>query len=160
MNGFSLRVCQYRDLDQVLTVEKAAFPERPYTRLDFGSFLLLAREGFIVACQNDSVVGYVIAMGRGGAGLIASIAVSPEFRMRRIGEALMMAALHHLAKFERVYLQVGANNEIAISLYRKLSFRETGNRTKGYYPNGDDAIEMVRDEAVPDARATKHGSKE
>jgi len=143
-----------------VTVEKASFPDRPYTRLDFDSFLFLAREGFIVACQNDSIIGYVIAMGRGGAGLIASVAVAPEFRMRRIGEALMMAALHHLAKFERVYLQVDANNKIAISLYRKLLFRETGNRIKGYYPNGDDAIEMVRDRTVPNSLAIEHGSKE
>lgn len=150
MNDFVLRVCHSRDLDQVLAVEKGAFPDRPYTRLDFGSFLLRAGEGFLVACRDGSVVGYVIAMGKAGDGLIQSIAVSPEFRMRQIGEALMTAALNHLARrYDRVYLQVDANNESAISLYRKLSFRETGNKIKGYYPNGNDAIEMVRDGTVP-----------
>ena len=160
MNDFSLRACRYRDLDQVLAVEKASFPDRPYTKLEFSSFLLLAGEGFMVARLGDSVVGYVIAMKSGGAGLIASIAVSPELRMKGIGEALMTAALRHLTKFDQVYLQVDANNEIAISLYRKLSFRETGKRIRGYYPNGDDAIEMARDEAVSDSRTTGHNSKE
>jgi ribosomal-protein-alanine N-acetyltransferase len=145
VNGLVLRACQYQDLDQVLAVETAAFPDGPYTRLDFVSFLLRAGEGFMVACQDDSVVGYVIAMGRGGDGLIQSLAVSPEFRMRRIGEALMTAALNYLAKrYDRVYLQVDVSNENAILLYHKLLFRETGNRIRGYYPNGDDAIEMVR----------------
>jgi len=157
-----LRACHYGDLDQVLAVERVAFPDRPYTRLDFDSILLRAGEGFMVACQDGSVVGYVIAMEKGGDGLIQSIAVPPEFRMRRIGEALMTAALNHLAKkYGRVYLQVDANNESAISLYRKLSFRETGNRIKGYYPNGNDAIEMVRDRTVPPkSTAIEHSSKE
>jgi ribosomal protein S18 acetylase RimI-like enzyme len=64
-----------------------------------------ARDGFIVACKKDLVVGYVIATDRAGEGLIQSIAVSPEFRQRGIGEMLMRSAMGHLARrFERVYL--------------------------------------------------------
>ncbi len=142
-----LRVCEYRDLDGVVVLEKASFPDSPYSKSDFVSFLLFAGRGFILACENNSLVGYVIAMRRkGGEGLIQSIAVAPKSRGRGFGEALMISALTHLAKkYQRVYLQVGAKNEGAIRFYHKVSFRETGNVVRKYYPNGDDAIEMAKD---------------
>jgi hypothetical protein len=34
--------------------------------------------------------------------------------------------------------------EAAISLCNKHSFRETGRIIRGYYPNRDDAVEMLR----------------
>jgi len=148
-SGHELRACEFRDLAQVGQIEKASFPERPYTRLDFAYFLLVAREGFIVASKDGAVVGYVIASSQGREGVIQSIAVSPESRGKGIGEALMRAAMAHLSgKSERVRLLVDVNNERAVSLYRKLSFEETGRVVKRYYPNGDDAVEMARNSKV------------
>ena len=92
------------------------------------------------------VIGYVIAIHQGRDGLIQSIAVSPEFRGRGVGEMLMTSAINHLAgNSHRVYLKVDVNHKGTIRLYHKLSFNETGKVTKKYYPNGDDAIEMVRE---------------
>lgn len=143
---FTLRTCGYRDLDQIRAIEKASFPDRPYTKFDFVYYLLLARSGFIVACKGRLVIGYVIAIHQGRDGLIQSIAVSPEFRGRGVGEMLMTSAINHLAgNSHRVYLKVDVNHKGTIRLYHKLSFNETGKVTKKYYPNGDDAIEMVRE---------------
>jgi ribosomal-protein-alanine N-acetyltransferase len=145
-SGYVLRTCEFNDLDQVSQIENASFPDRPYSKLDFVSCMLVAREGFIVACKDGSVIGYVIATGQGGEGSIQSIAVSPEFREEGVGEMLMRSAINHLAgRFERVYLLVDVSNERAIRLYRRLSFNETGNVIEKYYPNGDDAVEMVRE---------------
>jgi [ribosomal protein S18]-alanine N-acetyltransferase len=144
-SGCVLRVCEPKDLDQVGQVEKASFPDRPYTKLDFVYCMSIAGEGFIVACENGSVVGYVIAAGRGEEGSIMSIAVSPRFRERGVGERLMRSAIDYLARrFERVFLLVDVKNERAIRLYRRFSFSETGNVVEGYYQNGDDAIELTR----------------
>ncbi len=144
-SGYVLRTFELRDLDQVSQVEKASFPDRPYSKLDFVSCMLVARSGFIVACKDGAVIGYAIAMGQGGEGSVQSIAVSPELRGKGVGEMLMRAAIDHLAgRYERVSLLVDVNNETAIRLYRRLSFKETGNVIEKYYPNGDDAIEMVR----------------
>jgi [ribosomal protein S18]-alanine N-acetyltransferase len=143
-----LRACEFKDLDQVGKIENTSFPERPYSRLDFASFLLLARERFVVASVDGLVVGYVIAM-KGREGSIQSIAVLPEHRGKGIGEMLMRRAIDHLAgKSERVSLLVDAGNGSAIRLYRRLSFAETGRVIKRYYPNGGDAIEMVREHEV------------
>jgi ribosomal-protein-alanine N-acetyltransferase len=145
-SGYVLRSFELRDLGQVIEVEEASFPERPYSRMDFLSCLLIAREGFIVAVNDGSVIGYVIAMGQGGQGMIQSIAVAPESRGRGVGELLMKAGNEHLARrFRRVSLLVDADNEKAIRLYRKLSFFETGKIIEGYYPNGDDAVEMAKE---------------
>jgi len=140
-----LRACEFGDLDQVGRIEKASFPERPYSRLDFASFLLLARERFVVASLDGLVVGYVIATG-GREGSIQSIAVLPENRGKGIGEELLRSAIDHLAgRSERVTLLVDAGNGSAIRLYRRLSFTETGKVIKRYYPNGGDALEMARE---------------
>ena len=145
MDDITLRTCEFRDIDRVAAIEKIVFPERPYSEVDFAWFLLSATEGFLVACEGEHVVGYVIAVGEGGRGVIQSIGVLPEFRRKRIGESLMIAALNHLAKkYAEARLLVDENNADAISLYHKLRFVETGNRIRRYYPNGDDAVEMVR----------------
>jgi len=145
-SGYVSRPFELRDLGQVSKVEEASFPERPYSKVDFLSCLLIAREGFIVAVEDDSVIGYVIAIGQGGQGMIQSIAVSPESRGKGVGEMLMRSAIEHLARrFRRVFLLVDADNEKAIRLYSRLSFSETGRMIEGYYPNGDDAIEMVKE---------------
>jgi ribosomal-protein-alanine N-acetyltransferase len=125
-------------------LERVAFPDRPYSRADFIYLLSHAREGFIIANAEDSLVGYVIATRDEEDGAIQSIAVVSGFRRKGIGEALMISALNHIAKCERVFLLVEANNIAAISLYHKLAFKETGAIKKQYYPNGADAIEMVR----------------
>lgn len=143
-NGLAFRTCQYQDLDRVVAVEKASFADRPYSKSEFIYLLWRAGDGFIIAEEDDSLLGYVIAICDRTDGIVQSIAVSPEFRRRGVGAALMFSALNHLAKCERVFLLVDANNLGAISLYRKLSFRETGRIIKRYYSNGHDAIEMMR----------------
>ena len=148
--GPSLRRCETADLSQVSRVERDSFPDRPYTTLDFVAYLLIAREGFIVASLGGAVVGYVIALSRGREGVIQSIAVSPEARGRGVGERLMRSAIDHLSRSSsRVRLLVAAGNEAGIGLYRKLSFEETGKVIPGYYPDGDDAVEMERELGPP-----------
>lgn len=145
-SGYDLRTCELSDINQVGKVEKASFPDHPYSKLDFVSCLLTARDGFIIACKDGSVVGYVIATRRGQEGSIQSIAVSPEFRRKGIGEMLLRSAINLLAgRCKTVHLLVDAKNDAAIRLYQRLSFRETGNVVERYYPNGDDAMEMVRE---------------
>jgi [ribosomal protein S18]-alanine N-acetyltransferase len=141
-----LRACEVGDLAQVCQIEKASFPERPYSRLDFLSYLLIARDGFIVASRDGSVVGYVIAVSQWREGSIQSIAVSPDCRGKGVGEMLMRSAIDHLARrCDRVHLLVDANNGTAMRLYHKLSFEETGKVIRRYYPNGGDAVEMAKD---------------
>ena len=142
---FELAPFRLEDLEQVLELEEASFPDDAFSEEIFLSQMAVSPRGFIVARRGGSVVGYVLATERRGQGLIMSIAVSPEFRRRGLGTLLMSSALSYLAtKFKAVYLQVDAEHEETIRFYRKHSFVETGRVLKRYYPNGHDALEMVR----------------
>lgn len=145
-HDISLRPCTYADLGQIHTIERESFPEGPYPTIVFINLLMLARKGFIVACSGDSIVGYVIGTSIGGEGMIQSMAVTPSLRMRGVGARLMGSVIEHLSKNHlRISLLVDVSNEVAIHLYRKFSFSETGRVIKAYYPNGNDAIEMARE---------------
>ena len=146
--GIILRECQNRELDQVVTLERASFADSAYSRTDFVYLMERAKGGFTVAMEGDRLLGYVIALGEGGTGIIQSIAVTSDSRRKGIGEALLKSAVDHLSEFERIWLLVDLNNEPAIALYHKLSFSETGRVIKGYYRNGDDAVEMIRARAM------------
>jgi len=143
-HDISLRPCTYADVGQIHAVELECFPEGAYSTIVFANLLLLANEGFIVACSGGSVVGYVIGTGIGGEGMIQSMAVIPSFRRRGVGARLMASVIEHLSKkYRRSSLLVDVSNEVAIHLYRKFGFSETGRVIKLYYPNGSDAIEMA-----------------
>ena len=147
--GISLRPCTYADLGQVYAIEQESFPEGPYPPIVFANLLVLAGRGFIVAWWGDSVVGYVVGASAGGEGMIQSVAVTPSLRRRGVGARLMESVVDHLSeKHGRISLLVDASNEAAIRLYHKSSFSETGRVIRGYYPNGNDAIEMSRESVL------------
>jgi ribosomal protein S18 acetylase RimI-like enzyme len=64
---------------------------------------------------------------RGVLGAIQNIGIVPASRGRRLGEALMLQALHgmYASGLGRAVLEVTANNEAAIRLYRRLGFRRS-----------------------------------
>jgi len=138
----TLRTCKLQDLGWIDAIEKASFSD-PYRMFDFLTYLRLQGTSFIVACVDNSVVGYVIAIREGsGTGVIQSVAVLPEFRKRGIGRKLMESAIDFLADCDRVMLFARRTNEAAAQLYRNLSFRETGRVIERYYRDGEDALEF------------------
>jgi ribosomal protein S18 acetylase RimI-like enzyme len=62
---------------------------------------------------------------RSGLGAIQNLGVTPAHRQRGIGEAMILQALHGFrrAGLGRVYLEVTAQNDVAVRLYRRLGFR-------------------------------------
>jgi ribosomal-protein-alanine N-acetyltransferase len=139
---YKIRRCAMDDLEPVLRIENASFPD-PYDRRTFAYFIFSDPDGFLVAEDDGSIVGCVVTSTREGHGLIISIAVAPERKREGIGSKLLEAALRHLAtRSDEVYLQVSVKNLEAIDFYHKFSFREAG-LIKNYYQNGDDAYVMV-----------------
>lgn len=138
-----IRQCRPGDLDQVLGIERAAFPD-PYDRFTFAQLLELDPRGFLVA-EREELLGYVAGVADKEEAMIYSIAVAEGNRRTGIGERLLSAELNYFSeKARRVYLQVSVKNSAAISLYRRFSFVEMG-RIRKYYRNGDDALIMSLD---------------
>lgn len=62
-----------------------------------------------------------------GLGAIQNVGVVPEHRRRGLGEALVRQALAGFRSvgIKRVYLEVTAENIVAVSLYRRIGFLKT-----------------------------------
>lgn len=101
---------------------------------------------YIVAELDGQLIGYVGIWTIVDEGHINNVAVSPLYRKKQVGSALIAAMLEasEQAGIHRHTLEVRAGNEAAKRLYEKFGFKEAGLR-KGYYEDdGEDAVIMWR----------------
>jgi len=140
----SFRPMQVDDLDDVLAIEKVSFPT-PWSRHTYlGELLNNTFSHYIVLLVDGKVRGY------GGMWLIldeahiTTIAVHPDFRNRRYGEALLKELIRRAGELgaTRLTLEVRPSNRTAQHLYARLGFMPTGVRRKYYTDTGEDAIIM------------------
>lgn len=101
---------------------------------------------FVVATENDNVIGFAEMRAVAGEAQIYNIAVAPEARGRGTGEALLGHLIDEaeMKGCDVVNLEVRAANTAALGLYEKLGFREVGRR-RNYYDGKEDAILMDLD---------------
>ena len=90
----------------------------------------------------DERGGFVLARTAGGEAEILTLAVTPSTRRRGIGRALLDQVLTSTAGLP-MFLEVGADNEAARTLYDAAGFVVCGRR-RGYYGAGCDAILLKR----------------
>jgi len=133
-----------KHLKEVLRIENLSFP-MPWSEQSFYYEAVNNPYGYyVVAIDQDKVVGY------GGMWMlidechITTIAVDPKRRREGIGRKI----LEHLIEKAKendvdwISLEVRATNIVAQHLYNALGFEIVGIR-KGYYlPNNEDAIIM------------------
>jgi ribosomal protein S18 acetylase RimI-like enzyme len=113
-------------------IDSAVFPSlssRP------GCFYLMSeirrRPGFVagatwlLACCDGYCGTVQGARERSGLGAIQNLGVTPPHRGRGLGSALLLQALcgFQRAGLGRVFLEVTAQNDAAVRLYRRLGFR-------------------------------------
>ncbi|TAG85471.1 MAG: ribosomal-protein-alanine N-acetyltransferase [Oscillatoriales cyanobacterium] len=77
---------------------------------------------------------------------IIMLAIHPSFQRQGLGQALLWALLKsaHDRQLERSTLEVRDSNLAAVSLYKKLGFKEAGRRKRYYEDTGEDALVMWR----------------
>lgn len=140
--GGSMRLCERRDLETVLEIERSCFDE-PYGFSTFSYLLGSDPNGFLVAERDGRVVGYAIGQIRMGTGLVVSLAVDPHHRGGGLGENLLRGVLEYFRRnhVKTVELQVNVHNSFAIKVYEKLGFR-IKRTLRGYYSSGKDAYLM------------------
>jgi ribosomal-protein-alanine N-acetyltransferase len=133
-----------KHLKEVLKIESLSFP-LPWSEQSFYYEIVNNPYGYyVVATDQDKVVGY------GGMWIlidechITTIAVDPKRR----GEGIGRKILEHLIEkakendLDWISLEVRITNTVAQKLYKSLGFEVVGIR-KGYYlPNNEDAIIM------------------
>ena len=133
-------------VSQVAELEKICFSD-PWSENSIVSELNNQLSLWLVAEDNGRVAGYIGSQTVMGESDMMNVAVHPNYRKQGIATALIVGLVEELRKQESycLTLEVRASNENAISLYRKLDFREVGCR-KNYYRNPKEDALILRKE--------------
>ena len=144
MNGACIRSCERSDLDAILAIE-AVWPTTPkWSKEHFERELKMDRSYFCVCTVDENVAGY------GGIWLfppeaqVTTVAVRPDCARRGLGRDIL-EHLHGQARrkgCDVITLEVGAGNDAALALYRRMGYSIVGRRAK-YYNDGSDALLMT-----------------
>jgi ribosomal-protein-alanine N-acetyltransferase len=134
-----------RHLERVVRIERASFGAEAWPRRYFLELYGDCRDSFVVAKLGGRIAGYAVACAEQRNAEIASLAVHPDYRRRRVADALMRHTLGALAAagVRRVKLMVRTGNTAGAQLYRSLGFRRV-RRVPGYYEDGGDGFLMVK----------------
>lgn len=79
-------------------------------------------------------VGFLLVRATGDEAEVLTLAVLPAHRRRGIGRLLMEEAMRRLYadRVASLFLEVDEGNEAAVTLYRRLGFRQVGQRGNYY----------------------------
>lgn len=131
------------ELREVAALQKRAF--KPRLAYGFSTLILLwslPYVRFLVARENDRIVGCAIGDRNGGQARVINICVDPAAQRRGIGGRLLRALDIAIPQGDMV-LMVEAENETAKGLYRREGFKEVG-VSRNYYGRNLDGIWMQK----------------
>ena len=132
------------ELKRVLEIESSSFDD-PYPANVLVDLYNLGA-GFLVAQQDNIIVGYIIFWIRfEDEGHIISIAVDPHHHRKKIGSRLVETTLEIFKKYNvgKIQLEVRKGNRKARKFYQRLGFEEK-TLVINYYEDGEDAIIMEK----------------
>ena len=143
--AIKIRPMQKSDVDSVMAIEEQAYGEHHWSRDSFYGELSNDLAHYYCALdETENILGYAGTWQILDEAHITTIAIAPEHRRKKIGEALLIRAVEDFYKNEIKYvtLEVRVSNIAAINLYEKYGLKSLGTR-KGYYQNNnEDALIM------------------
>ena len=145
---YKIRALEKADLEQVYQIEKECFIN-PWKFSDIQyEFQGNPVNKFLVLEVNGKVVGFNDFMITFNSATISQIAVTKQFRRNGFGTILLNEMEKSFPKegddiVENVTLEVRASNKPAINLYKKQGYEVVVVKPH-YYPDGEDAIYMVK----------------
>lgn len=148
--SYSIRKMTLDDLEQVVAIDQVSF-SLPWPARSF-QFELTDNPASRcwVADLAGRIVGMMVAWLIVDEIHIATIATHPDFRKQGIGKKLLIHTLIS-AKEEGAltsFLEVRENNGIALEMYRKFGYVESGRR-EGYYKDNNEAAILMLLESLP-----------
>ena len=136
---------EHEDLESIAALEEKCFIEPWDTEdcrreLDENPF----SNGWILK-QEDKIVAYAFLWETFEMAQLARIGVDPALRKQGIAKEMMQHLIERAreAGCEFMTLEVRQSNVAARHLYEGCEFIQV-NVSKGYYPNGEDAIVMTK----------------
>lgn len=92
---------------------------------------------------DSKVLGFIIYTHLYETTDILDIVVDDDYRRQGIASDLINHVIENSNDEDEFYLEVASKNEAAIKLYKKFGFEKINTRPN-YYPDGDDALIMMR----------------
>ena len=131
---------------QIAELEKLCFND-PWSVNSIASELENRLAFWLVAVEEDQVIGYVGSQTVLGETDMMNIAIHPDHRKRGIATELIEALIRGLTErgSHSLMLEVRASNEPAKALYTKMGFEFVGVR-KNYYRNPREDALILRKE--------------
>lgn len=136
---------QKDEVDKVIEIEEMAYGDHHWSKDSFYGELSNNLAHYFSAFDLDgNLIGYAGFWHIIDEAHITTIAINPNYRRKKIGEALLNRILQtcyeNMVKY--ITLEVRVSNAAAIGLYEKYGFKSLGTR-KGYYQNNnEDALIM------------------
>jgi [ribosomal protein S18]-alanine N-acetyltransferase len=142
-----IRPARLSDLDAILRLEDKVFTCDRLSRRSLRAFTVSPRRPLLAAFCDDRLAGYALVALREGSRVarLYSIAVDPDLGRRGVGRALLQACERYARRHGRhsLRLEVRHDNEAAIALYERLSYRRFG-RHENYYDDGAGALRLEK----------------
>lgn len=131
------------DIDGVYEVEKSAFVDH-WSISAIKKELKNALARYLVAIEDDQIVGYIGSWYIIDEAHITNVAVHKNHRGKHIGDRLMSSFIEKCEEdgIDSITLEVRQSNDIAKNLYKKYGFKVGGIRKEYYKDNKEDAIIM------------------
>lgn len=146
MTALIIRKGNISDVSGIAAIEEACFPV-PWSKESLKRDMETnPRAKYIVAEEEDKIVGYIGWWTIAEEAYINNIAVLPSHQEKSIGSILMKTMIH-LSEAEGVKshtLEVRAGHLKTQYFYEKFGFRSAGVRPGYYEDNGEDAVIMWR----------------
>ena len=137
--GLHIEPATVKDADTITKLHAQGF-FRGWPREDFAAYLAEPnRTPAFVACDSKRrIAGFAMLRLAADEAELMTIAVDKKWRGKGIAKALLRAAVEDLmmSPAKRLFLEVAADNDPALKLYRGSGFAEIGRRA-GYYPRPD-----------------------
>ena len=135
--------------DQIAQLEKVCFSD-PWSEKSIASELTNPLSLWLVALDEDKLVGYIGSQSVLDGADMMNIAVDPAYRNQGIAMRLITQLITQLKEKGVICLalEVRASNAAAIALYKKLGFQTVGRRPNYYRNPKEDAIIMRKEWSV------------
>ena len=152
-NNTKIRFATSKDIAEVISINFKTLPEH-YSNSFFMELLLDSPETFVVAENNNKIIGFIMCrieygfsvikkMSLARKGHVVSFAVLEEYRGKGIGKKLVEQAIEgmKIKKCNESYLEVRTDNIPAIKLYENLGFNRIATLNT-YYKDSRNAFLM------------------
>jgi len=147
MSEWIIRLAERRDVNELLGIEQAQFPE-PWTKnMLLDEIVNTETRRYTVAVQKARIIGYLGVMFVLDELHVNTLGTLPGFEGRGVATSLLDDAWHDANErgLARATLEVAASNQRAQRLYSHYGFKPVGVRKNYYERTHEDALVLWAD---------------